>query len=162
MGGRSPDWARIHQKESLGFWTLPLAFFSIPYAVAGKFRSWSYNSGLLKKRSLPGFVVSIGNLTVGGTGKTPAVAMLARWAQGKGYRVAVLSRGYGGKYRDTVKRIGLSMPSGIRPPGYRMKIFLIYSNGCIDATQAGHSPVSAWGSPLHWLLPVPMAAISPP
>jgi len=105
MGGGSPDWPRIHQKESLGFWTLPLAFFSIPYAVASKFRSWSYGRGLLKKRSLPGFVVSIGNLTVGGTGKTPAVAMLARWAQGKGYRVAVLSRGYGGKYRDKVLEV---------------------------------------------------------
>jgi len=48
---------------------------------------------------LPGFVLSIGNLTVGGTGKTPAAAMIAEWALKEGYRPAILSRGYGGKHR---------------------------------------------------------------
>jgi tetraacyldisaccharide 4'-kinase len=54
----------------------------------------------LKKREekLPGFVVSIGNITAGGTGKTPVVLMLSRWAKDKGYNTAVLSRGYGGSY----------------------------------------------------------------
>jgi tetraacyldisaccharide 4'-kinase len=51
---------------------------------------------------LPGFVVSVGNLTVGGTGKTPMACMLAKWALGEGYRVAILSRGYGGHYREKV------------------------------------------------------------
>jgi tetraacyldisaccharide 4'-kinase len=51
---------------------------------------------------LPGFVVSVGNLTLGGTGKTPAVCMLAQWAKGKGYRVAILSRGYKGSYKQKV------------------------------------------------------------
>jgi tetraacyldisaccharide 4'-kinase len=40
-------------------------------------------------------VVSIGNLTIGGTGKTPAVEMVARWLTGDGRRVAIVSRGYG-------------------------------------------------------------------
>jgi len=44
-------------------------------------------------------VVSIGNLTVGGTGKTPAACMLAEWALDEKYSVAVLSRGYGGRYK---------------------------------------------------------------
>jgi len=101
----SPDWSRIHQKESLGLWSLPLAVLSIPYGVGSRLRSWSYSRGYFKRQSLPGFVVSIGNLTAGGTGKTPAVAMLAGWAQGKGYRVAVLSRGYGGKYTDKVLEV---------------------------------------------------------
>lgn len=50
------------------------------------------------KSSLPGFVVSIGNLTVGGTGKTPAACLVAQWALDQGNRVAVLSRGYSGNY----------------------------------------------------------------
>ena len=105
MGGFGPDWSRIHQKKSLGLWSLSLAFFSILYGLGSRFRPWSYSKGLFKRKSLPGFVVSIGNLTVGGTGKTPAVAMIARWAQGKGYRVAVLSRGYGGKYNDKILEV---------------------------------------------------------
>ena len=47
-------------------------------------------------------MISIGNLTVGGTGKTPAACMLAQWARDKGYRVAVLSRGYKGSYKRKV------------------------------------------------------------
>jgi len=105
MGFSSPDWSRIHRKESLDFWSLFLAVLSIPYGVGSRLRPWSYSKGYFKKRSLPGFAVSIGNLTAGGTGKTPAVAMLAAWAQGKGYRVAVLSRGYGGKYTDKVLEV---------------------------------------------------------
>jgi tetraacyldisaccharide 4'-kinase len=44
--------------------------------------------------------VSIGNITVGGTGKTPAACMLAQWGRNEGYRVAVLSRGYGGSHKS--------------------------------------------------------------
>lgn len=53
-------------------------------------------------RSLPGVVISIGNLTVGGTGKTPMACMLAEWAAGEGHPTAVLSRGYGGRNRSGV------------------------------------------------------------
>ncbi len=102
MGRLSPDWARIHGSKSFGFWSLPLAACSFPYSLGSRFRPWAYSKGLFKSKSLPGFVVSIGNLTAGGTGKTPATVMLAGWAQQKGYRVAVLSRGYGGSYREKV------------------------------------------------------------
>ena len=54
----------------------------------------------MRKRSLPGFVFSVGNLTVGGTGKTPATHMLAEWASREGHRVAILSRGYRGSYQN--------------------------------------------------------------
>jgi tetraacyldisaccharide 4'-kinase len=53
-------------------------------------------------RQLPGFVVSIGNLSLGGTGKTPAVFMTAQWAFQEGHHVAILSRGYGGRYKEGV------------------------------------------------------------
>ncbi len=102
MGVLGPDWSRIHQQKTIGIWSLPLATLSIPYGVGSRLRPWLYKKGIFQNETLPGFVVSIGNLTAGGTGKTPAVAMLARWALRKGYRVAVLSRGYGGDYGDTV------------------------------------------------------------
>jgi tetraacyldisaccharide 4'-kinase len=58
-------------------------------------RDWLYARGLLKCRTLGCPVISIGNLTVGGTGKTPAVELAVRTLMELGHRPAVLSRGYG-------------------------------------------------------------------
>lgn len=90
-----PEWSRIHQERRMGPWTLPLALCSAIYGMAVQLRLAGYRTGVLGRRSLPGFVVSVGNLTSGGTGKTPAVVMLARWAEDQGLRPVVLSRGYG-------------------------------------------------------------------
>jgi len=65
-------------------------------------RLLAYGLGIFRSRRLPAFVISIGNLTAGGTGKTPAVEMIATWALKQGYRPAVLSRGYGGHFRGEV------------------------------------------------------------
>jgi len=62
-------------------------------------RGWLYARGMLRARSLPCPVVSIGNLTVGGTGKTPAVELAVRTLAELGHRPAVVSRGYGRKSR---------------------------------------------------------------
>jgi tetraacyldisaccharide 4'-kinase len=58
-------------------------------------REWLYGRGVLKSRALPCRVVSIGNLTVGGTGKTPAVEVAVQSLTSLGHRPAVVSRGYG-------------------------------------------------------------------
>ena len=105
MGVFGPDWSQIHQKETSGLLSVVLAFFSVLYGAGVKLRLRAYSGGLFKRKSLPGFVVSIGNLTVGGTGKTPAVIMLAKWALNEGFRVALLSRGYGGRYRKKVLEV---------------------------------------------------------
>jgi tetraacyldisaccharide 4'-kinase len=55
-----------------------------------------------RKKELPGFTLSVGNLTAGGTGKTPAAITIAGWARDEGYNVAVLSRGYRGSYNKRV------------------------------------------------------------
>jgi len=75
------------------------------YDVGVRFRLKAYEKGIFKGKSLPGFVVSVGNITAGGTGKTPAVAMLARWALNEGHRVAILSKGYGGRYKQEVLEV---------------------------------------------------------
>lgn len=56
-----------------------------------------YRERVLRQRMLGCFVVSVGNLTVGGTGKTPVVEVFARTLSGKGRKVAILSRGYRSK-----------------------------------------------------------------
>ena len=59
-------------------------------------RTRLYCIGILETRKLPRPVISIGNIAVGGTGKTPVTAHLARLIMAQGLKVAVLSRGYGG------------------------------------------------------------------
>ena len=56
-----------------------------------------YEAGLLRRRSLPCLTISVGNITVGGTGKTPFVEALASSLHERGRRVAILSRGYKSK-----------------------------------------------------------------
>lgn len=70
--------------------------FALLYSLALRLRAGLYRSGILKTHRLPRPVVSIGNITVGGTGKTPVTAYIARFLLAQGKRVAVISRGYGG------------------------------------------------------------------
>jgi tetraacyldisaccharide 4'-kinase len=111
------NWSDIHKRTRISPGTLPLAFLSYLYGIGVRFRLAAYQRK--KGRSLPGFVVSIGNLTVGGTGKTPAACMLAQWALDEGYRVAVLSRGYGGWYKQKVLEVsdGNHINAGPREAG---------------------------------------------
>jgi tetraacyldisaccharide 4'-kinase len=62
-------------------------------------RAALYRRGLLQQARLGGPVVSVGNLSVGGSGKTPVVALLAERLRDLGHPVAILSRGYGGRFR---------------------------------------------------------------
>ena len=82
-----------------------LLLFSIPYGLVLKLRSLAYSRGLLKSYRLSKPVISVGNITVGGTGKTPVVAMLAGFCISRGKRVAVLSRGYGGSLHGETRLV---------------------------------------------------------
>jgi tetraacyldisaccharide 4'-kinase len=84
------------REKSLGtkILLLPLYFLSVPYQWAVRTRILFYNIGLLKTKRLPCPVISVGNITVGGTGKTPLVMLLARGLKERGIKIAILSRGY--------------------------------------------------------------------
>jgi len=74
------------------FFTKPLSLIykagiAVLYAI--------YQKGIFRSHSLPVKVISVGNITLGGTGKTPLVCMIAQMLQKEGYRVGILSRGYG-------------------------------------------------------------------
>ncbi len=74
-----------------------LAVASIGYGAVVRARNWGYDLGLLRTNRAAVPVVSVGNLTLGGTGKTPMVEWVARRLRAQELRVAILSRGYGQK-----------------------------------------------------------------
>src|SRR5580698_3901566 len=67
------------------------------FHVAVNIRRWLYNMRLLRDKTLGVQVIAVGNLTVGGTGKTPVVEKFARELSDAGRNVAILSRGYRSK-----------------------------------------------------------------
>lgn len=71
-----------------------LKFFSYAYGAAVAVRYFIYEKRIIRHHTLGCQVISIGNLTVGGTGKTPIVEVFARALQKNGRKVAILSRGY--------------------------------------------------------------------
>jgi tetraacyldisaccharide 4'-kinase len=78
----------------IGVLLMPLGFLFSDFV---KFRKFLYRIGILKKQTLPVPVIVIGNITVGGTGKTPMIIWLARQLQNEGYKPGIISRGYGGQ-----------------------------------------------------------------
>src|SRR6266480_4555766 len=67
------------------------------FQVAVKIRRWLYNVRIFRDKTLGVQVIAVGNLTVGGTGKTPVVEKFARELRDAGRNVAILSRGYRSK-----------------------------------------------------------------
>ena len=78
----------------------PLSFV---YEIGVRLRNAAYDRKILNPKRLPGIVISVGNLTVGGTGKTPAVLWLSEALLARGKHIAVLTRGYRGFLRSTAK-----------------------------------------------------------
>ncbi|MCJ7830517.1 MAG: tetraacyldisaccharide 4'-kinase, partial [Desulfobacterales bacterium] len=99
-----------------------LYLVSLLYGGVVKSRAAAYAAGVLKSERLPCKVMSIGNLTVGGTGKTPMTIYVADLLQQMGMRVAIVSRGYRG---------GAEKTGGIVSDGRRMRL---------SAAMAGDEP----------------------
>ncbi|MFP2898650.1 tetraacyldisaccharide 4'-kinase [Corallococcus sp. 4LFB] len=85
----------------------PLALLSWTYSGAVRLRGALYDSGLLRAEHVEGLrVLSIGNLNVGGTGKTPAVLHLAELLIREGRKVGILTRGYGRESQEPLTFTG--------------------------------------------------------
>ena len=84
--------------KSIKYLLFPLALF---YWGIVYWRNLFYSVGFFISKKLPTKVISVGNITTGGTGKTPAVIFLTKTLSEKGIRCAILSRGYGRKTAGT-------------------------------------------------------------
>ena len=88
-------WARQGVLGVLGW--LAAVPLSLLFSSVVRVRNFLYERGVLHREQLPLHIISVGNLTVGGTGKTPFVLWLARLLHAQQHRVGILSRGYKGK-----------------------------------------------------------------
>lgn len=88
MSGRRRGWLATLQRSLLQAGT-------VPYATVVAGRNWLFDRHLKKSHAVSVPVISVGNITVGGTGKTPMVSWLAQWLGEQDLRVTLISRGYG-------------------------------------------------------------------
>lgn len=105
-----------HTRNIIAGLLLPLSWF---FSVAVWLRRWSYRHNIFPREQIPVPVIVAGNITVGGTGKTPLVIWLAKYLEQAGYQPGIISRGYGGKAK--------SWPQQVRPES--------------DPAQVGDEPV---------------------
>lgn len=84
-----------YQKQPLWLW-LALLPWSAAFALAAWLRRFAFRHGLVASQSVSCPVIVVGNISVGGTGKTPLVMWLATFLQARGMRVGIVTRGYGG------------------------------------------------------------------
>ena len=114
-----------------------LQAFSWLFQVIARTRLWLYRHRIFHDQPLGCLVVVVGNLTVGGTGKTPVVEKFARALHDRGRKVAILSRGYKSKAPPAWKRWWWSFTQAEEPPPR------IVSDGrqvLLDSEQAGDEP----------------------
>ena len=92
---------KIHyNKNASGFLFNLLRFCSVYYRIGSLVKNLLYDIGFIKPKKVNAFVISIGNFTTGGVGKTPVVAQIAKHFVEKGEKPAIISRGYGGRLNN--------------------------------------------------------------
>ena len=120
--------------DSIGF---ILNILSIVFSQIIKIRYFLYDKRLLKNSPLGCLVIVVGNITVGGTGKTPVVEKLAKTLQQNGRKVGIISRGYKSKNESLSKKILRFVTNGaVTPP----KIVSDGKNVLLSSKLAGDEP----------------------
>lgn len=88
---------KIHyDKNAKGFLFKLLEIASVFYGIGSGLKNLLYDKRIIKPTKVDAFVISVGNVTTGGVGKTPVVSEIAKYFISKGEKTAIISRGYGG------------------------------------------------------------------
>lgn len=96
--GLKTEISKLHyDKSAKGLPFALLKFCSLFYAIGSGLKNKLYDENILKPQKVDAYVISVGNLTTGGVGKTPVVAQIAQYLIDRGEKVAIVSRGYGAK-----------------------------------------------------------------
>ncbi len=124
-------------------WKLLIA---VPYQCLIRSRTWLYEHGWIPRHRLPRPVVSVGNLTVGGTGKTPVAMWVANVLVARGKKVAILSRGYRRTRRQRFVLVsdGHSIFAGPREAGDEPYLMACRCPGVVVAVGADRYQLGRW------------------
>jgi tetraacyldisaccharide 4'-kinase len=129
-----------------------LNFLASIYGVIIRARNALYDGGHLRQRRLQGAVISIGNLSAGGSGKTPFAMLLGELLKSRGVKFDVLSRGYGRRTRGVrlVDPAGLAQEFGDEPLliARRLQVPVVVGE---DRYEAGRFAETKFGVQLHLL-----------
>ena len=91
-----------------------LSAIAVPYGALVRLRNYGYDHSIVSVKQAPAPVISVGNLTLGGTGKTPLVAWLAHWFARHNKKPAIVSRGYkakSGQLSDEAAELKILLPT---------------------------------------------------
>ena len=92
---------QIHyQRDPEGIIFDILKFASFFYAFGSGLKNFLYDKKFIRPKKVKAFVISVGNMTTGGVGKTPVVSEIAKYLISQGEKVAIVSRGYGGRLNN--------------------------------------------------------------
>jgi len=104
------SWVNQSTQRRQGWWLWsinPLSLLLMPvsalFYLAASLRRLGYRMGILKSYKLPVTTIVVGNITLGGNGKTPIVTALHRLLQARGYRVGIITRGYKSGHEQTIQ-----------------------------------------------------------
>ncbi|MDR1436099.1 MAG: tetraacyldisaccharide 4'-kinase [Puniceicoccales bacterium] len=125
------------QSISTGLVCPILAALALPFRAAVSARRFLYGQRILRSQHLGCVVISVGNLTVGGTGKTPVVELLGRKLQQRGRKVAILSRGYRSRAEPIWHRCLRTLTHGEAAPP---KVVSDRKTVLLDSEMAGDEP----------------------
>ncbi len=145
--------SKIHyDKDAKGLFFGVLKFASLFYAVGSGFKNFLYDREILKPTKVNAYVISVGNITTGGVGKTPVVAEIVKYLKSRGEKVAIVSRGYGGglsnpRHSELLRRISrFTLDNNVemfRSAQHDVKGLNVISDGeqiFYDAQMAGDEP----------------------
>ncbi len=135
----------IHNRRGLRASMLRLVFWMLSgvYKGAVKLRLYLYRERYIHDHHLGVPVISVGNITVGGTGKTPVVELLAKSLRDRGRRVAILSRGYKSKRQRKPPlgwRIAARLGLARKPRGLPPRVVSDGEKVLLDSHNAGDEP----------------------
>ncbi|HBZ72094.1 MAG TPA: tetraacyldisaccharide 4'-kinase [Deltaproteobacteria bacterium] len=149
-----PSWFESREEsKALRAMLLPLDLAALAYRAGACLHRSAYDRGWLKRRRLSCRVVSVGNLTVGGSGKTPTAAWLAVALRRRGHKVAIASRGYGRRSQEPVVVVsdGVQVRAGVSAAGDEPLVLAAHAPGVPvlvgpDRSVVGLRAVSAFGA----------------
>lgn len=121
-----------------GIVTILLLPFSALFCALSTFRQWMYGAGVVRQNKLSVPVIIVGNISVGGTGKTPLVVAITEYLKSSGYKPGIVSRGYGGSAQNwPIKVTAESDPAEVGDEA------VLLANRCACPMSVGPNRVSA-------------------